>query len=288
MGDVQNTGEAPKDSVTLSKDMLYGGVIVVLSALLLVSVFTAGFGVIKAQQTICPVCGNSTGNPSGVTPQLPALPALTVGVGGLPAEGSASAAVTIVQFSDYQCPYCGRLYTGAEAQVKTTYIQTGKVKMYFRDFPLSFHPNAMPAAIAANCADAQGKFWQMHDKLFETQSAWSSLSDTATVFKGYASDLGLNADTFASCIDGKTPAAKITAGLSEAQTYGVGGTPASFIIVPKAKIDSQTIRDAVDGLNTQYGAGAISLYEDATSYTVLIGGAYPYTAFDAVLSKVSY
>lgn len=279
-----------KDNVTIGKDMLYGGAIVVLACLIMVSVFTQGFGLVKTPPTICPVC-NTTNTGNTTQPTQPAeqpLQQLTVAPGKMPVLGQASAPVTIVEFSDYQCPYCSRLCSGAEEQLKQTYVKQGKVKIYFRNFPLSFHQYSMPAAIAAECANAQGKFWEMHDKLFASQAAWSASSDAATVFKGYAVELGLNNATFTACFDGQTPAAAISADMADAQTYGVQGTPASFIIVPKAKISAKAMKDAVSALNAQYGAGALTLFENANDYTVLVPGAFPYEAFDGVLSKVTY
>jgi protein-disulfide isomerase len=270
--------------------MLYGGAIVVLACLLMVSVFTQGFGLVKAQPPACPVC-NSTqpAQPAQPTqPTQPTTPALTVGVGKLPMLGKASAPVTIVQFSDFQCPYCAKLYTGAETQVRTAYVDTGKVKMYFRDFPLGFHPNAMPAAIAASCAAEQGKFWEMHDKLFANQATWSGLPEANATFKAYANDIGLNSAAFAACYDTQKPQAAIAADEAEGQGYGVGGTPASFIIVPKSKISGTAMKAAVDALIAQYGAGTLTLYENANEYTVLIPGAFPYETFDGILSKVTY
>lgn len=90
--------------------------------------------------------------------------------------GQDSAALTIVEFSDFQCPYCKRLFDGAWVQLKKDYVDTGKVKVVFRDFPLyQIHKNAGAAALAGQCAKEQGKFWDMHDKLFTNQDEWSSL-----------------------------------------------------------------------------------------------------------------
>ena len=84
-------------------------------------------------------------------------------------QGDANAPVTIVEFSDFQCPYCGRNFEQTYPQIKKLYIDTGKVKYVMRDFPLNFHPEAQKAAEAAGCAEEQGKFWEMHDKLFSNQ-----------------------------------------------------------------------------------------------------------------------
>jgi protein-disulfide isomerase len=195
--------------------------------------------------------------------------------------------VAWVEFSDFQCPFCSKIYNDAEAQVKVNYIEKGKVKFYFRDYPLPFHPNAMPGANAARCADAQGKFWEMHDQLFTNQATWSGLSDAGDVFKGYAADIGLDNASFASCYDQSKYKDKITADSAQGSTYGVSGTPSNFLVIQKGKISEADVKAVVTSLNQQYGQG-IELFINDDSYVVLIPGAYPYATFDAVLSKVNY
>jgi len=96
----------------------------------------------------------------------------TVGVGNLPVKGNANAAVTLIEFSDYECPFCERHFTQTESQINKDYVDTGKVKFYYRDFPLSsIHPGAEKAAEAARCAGDQNKYWEYHDALFENQSS---------------------------------------------------------------------------------------------------------------------
>lgn len=97
---------------------------------------------------------------------------VTVGNGDLPPLGKDSAKVTMVEFSDYQCPFCGRHFTQAEPQIKKEYIDTGKVKFYYRDFPLSqIHQGAQKAAEAARCAGEQNQYWQYHDLVFQNQTS---------------------------------------------------------------------------------------------------------------------
>lgn len=87
--------------------------------------------------------------------------------GNLPVLGDENAPVTIVEFSDLECPFCEQFFSGAYPQIKKDYIDTGKVKMYFRHYPLPFHPMAKPAAVAVECANEQGKFWELHDRIFQ-------------------------------------------------------------------------------------------------------------------------
>lgn len=96
----------------------------------------------------------------------------TVGVGNLPAQGTDNAPVTLIEFSDYECPFCERHFTQTESQIKKDYIDTGKVKFYYRDYPLSqIHPGAQKAAEAARCGGDQDKYWQYHDALFQNRSS---------------------------------------------------------------------------------------------------------------------
>lgn len=95
---------------------------------------------------------------------------VTVEKGDLPISGNENAKVTLIEFSDYQCPFCARFFTQTEGQLKSEYIDTGKVKFYYRDFPLpQIHPGAQKAAEAARCAGDQNKYWQYHDSLFQNQ-----------------------------------------------------------------------------------------------------------------------
>ena len=94
---------------------------------------------------------------------------ITVSVDDDPVLGNAAAPVTMIEFSDFQCPFCLKFWQETFPQIKQTYIDTGKVKFVYRDFPLSFHPGAMPAAQAANCANEQGKYWEMNDLIFKKQ-----------------------------------------------------------------------------------------------------------------------
>ncbi|MGH6802187.1 MAG: DsbA family protein, partial [Methyloceanibacter sp.] len=133
-------------------------------------------------------------------PAPPAQPAQTiakVSVGRSPSLGTPDAPVTVIEFSDYQCPFCQRHFASTLPALKKEYIDTGKVRYVFRDFPLdSIHSLARKAAEAAHCAGEQGKYWEMHDTLFKNQRAL--MVDN---LKGFARDLGLNVDGFNSCLD---------------------------------------------------------------------------------------
>ncbi|MBS3155475.1 DsbA family protein [Candidatus Woesearchaeota archaeon] len=141
-----------------------------------------------------------------------------------PMEGNKNAPVTIVEFSDFQCPFCGKFYKEVFPEIETKYIKTGKVRLVFRDYPLGFHEFAQKASEAAECADEQGKFWQYHNKLFENQDALT-ISD----LKKYAESLNLDAKKFDSCLDSGKYVDEIKKDMDDAESYGVSGTPAFFI-----------------------------------------------------------
>ncbi len=139
-----------------------------------------------------------------------------------PAQGGpASAPVTIVEFSDFQCPFCARVLPTLE-QVKAKYGD--KVRIVFRQFPLGMHPQAQKAAEASLCADEQGKFWQMHDAMFQNQQQLAVEN-----LKAKATELGLNAEQFNSCLDSGKFANQVAADMKEGEAAGVTGTPAMFV-----------------------------------------------------------
>lgn len=143
--------------------------------------------------------------------------------------GSDDATVTLIEFTDYQCPFCSRHIEQTMPEIKKNYIDTGKIKYVVRDFPLSFHSNAHKAAEATECAGEQNKFWEMHDKLFEEQGSWSNLSDASSKFKEYAKSLGLNA-SFETCLDNGDMAGEVDADLAAGSAAGINGTPGFWII----------------------------------------------------------
>jgi protein-disulfide isomerase len=145
------------------------------------------------------------------------------------AEGDENAPVTLVEFTDYQCPFCKRHFDETAGQIETEYIKTGKVRWVIHDLPLSFHPNAHVAAEAARCAGDQDKYRQMHDKLFETQAVWSEVTDPAKTFSGYAKTLGMNTAIFDQCYTSGKYKQAVDDDLALAQSVGAGGTPTFYV-----------------------------------------------------------
>ena len=151
-------------------------------------------------------------------------PAAVIGADDDPAKGSKDVPVTVIEFSDFQCPYCARFFQQTLPQIEEKYIKTGEVRLVYRDFPLGFHQYAQKAAEASECADEQGKFWQYHDELFENQNALDIAS-----LKKYAEDLSLDTAKFNNCLDSGKMASEVQNDLNEGIKYGVSGTPTFFI-----------------------------------------------------------
>jgi len=292
-------GDESNNNITLSKDAVYGSVIVVLFGLFIMSVFTQGFGLVGAAPCECPEAEQQV--PDDTTelkdsddielgdaePAEEGLQQLTVDGGGRPFKGDEDAVVSLVHFSEFPCPYCSMFYANTEGELKTNYIDTGKMKFYFRDYIV--HPvPAVQAAQAARCAEAQGYYWEMHDKLFETRDTWVQVENVTPTFIGYAAELGLDNETFTTCFsDPEAYFDDIILDMEAGQNAGVGGTPSSFLVIPKSSVELSDLQAAVDSVNAEYGVD-LPIYENDNEYTIFIVGAYPYEAFDTILSTVSY
>jgi protein-disulfide isomerase len=140
-------------------------------------------------------------------------------------KGEKSAKVVVVEFSDYQCPFCARFVRDTIPQVETEYIKTGKIQYVFGDFPLeTIHPLAFKAAEAASCAADQGKYWEMHDELFANQKALKP-----TDLPEHANSIGLDKTKFQQCLDTGENASSIRKVMAQAAEAGVTGTPTLMV-----------------------------------------------------------
>ena len=159
----------------------------------------------------------------GVTTQLPYpdLPRFMVSADDDPFQGSDAAAITVVQFADYQCPYCGKAQETVDEVMKN---YEGKVKFVFRDFPLDFHENATPAAIAANCAIPQGKFWELHGAIMKDQKAITE-ADLVRL----ANEYKLDTTKWDACRKDPAQRDEVAKDEADGKAVGVTGTPAFFI-----------------------------------------------------------
>jgi protein-disulfide isomerase len=167
--------------------------------------------------------------------------------------GRADAPVTLVEFADYQCPFCKRFHTDAYAELKKNYIDTGKVRFVSRDLPLEFHPFALKAAEAARCAGDQNKYWELRDALYANAAPPSE-----DVIKKAAESLSLDAKGFQACLDSDKYKDDVQKDASEAAKLQISGTP-TFVLAKSAK-------DKLDG--------------------VRIVGAQPYASFDAAIQQM--
>ncbi len=143
---------------------------------------------------------------------------------GNPILGDLKAPVTIVEFTDYQCPFCRKFYLAAYKELKKEYVDTGKLRFVLRDLPLGFHQYAKPAAISAHCAGEQDKFWQMHDALFEGGGKFAPDD-----ILGYAKSIGLENTAFKTCLSSGRYNQGIEQDVKDASKAGITGTPA-FIV----------------------------------------------------------
>ena len=161
-------------------------------------------------------------------PAAPAAPSVPVDMELLldddAVKGDPDAPVTIIEWSEFECPYCARFYNQAYSQIIKEYVDTGKVKIVFRDYPLSFHKNAQKAAEAAECAGDQEKYYAMHDKLFE-----EGVVGGVDTFKKYAVDLGLDSTEFDNCLDSGKHAEEVAKDMAAGQAAGISGTPGFLI-----------------------------------------------------------
>ncbi len=178
----------------------------VLTAVLVVAVILASFWLGTVYDGTGPAVKKST---------------ITSKAGEDPSAGSADAKVKMVIFSDFQCPFCSRVVPTVK-QIEEAYGD--QVQITFRNFPLSFHQFAQKAAEAGECANVQGKFWEMHDKMFENQNAL-----TVEHLKSYAGQLGLDQAKFDACLDNGDMTAEVNRDFQDGTGLGVQGTPA-FII----------------------------------------------------------
>ena len=167
--------------------------------------------------------------------QLPTeqpIPPVKISADNDPIIGDPNAPITIIEFSDFQCPFCARFHVQTLPSIYEEYIDQGKVKLVFRDFPIqSIHPNALPASIAAECANDQDKFKEMHDKLFENQNNWNKEETTSalSMFVQYAEEIEIEKNEFESCLTSGKHINDIRKDLDDGREYGVTGTPGFFV-----------------------------------------------------------
>jgi protein-disulfide isomerase len=184
--------------------------------------------------TVTPFTARSINAPTGITPE------------GYAYKGNPDAAVTVVEYGDFQCPSCAAYATHQEAAFDQRYVETGKVRFIYHDFPLPQHDNAVIVAAAARAAGEQGKFWQMHDLLFARQRAWSTSNNIQPLLGSYAEAIGLERRAFDQALtSGKFVAALETA-RQQAGQRGVQATP-TFEVNGRL-VDASQLEAAIEAL----------------------------------------
>jgi len=182
-----------------------------------------------------------------------------VSIEGGAVKGDQNAKLTLVEFTDYQCPFCSRHFRDTMPKIVEEYVDTGKVKYVLREFPLeSIHPLAFKASEAALCAGEQGKYWEMHDRLFANQNALA-----VAQLPSHAEPAGLDAAKFKSCLDSGKFSAKIRKDLGDAQKAGATGTPTFFIGLTDPKSNE------VKAIRKIVGAQSFAAFKDA--FDTLLG-----------------
>lgn len=210
---------------------LTAGVLIVLSLL-------AGYGLTVLQVT--KLCGRvGPGQVIRINPwQTVHYPDRTPPIPGVgPTVGSSSATISVVEFTDYECPLCARFFTESLSHIQQDYIRTGKVRFEVRNFPITAaHPNATIAAEAASCALQQNKFWQMHDALFTHQDAWAQQADPLAAFQQFAADQHLDVAAFTTCVQTHQSQAALQRDVDDAKASAISGTPSFWVFGPNGQV----------------------------------------------------
>jgi protein-disulfide isomerase len=174
--------------------------------------------------------------------------------------GNPQAPVHIVEFADYECPACANYSVVTEPDVRSRIVDSGFANVTYFDFPLPMHKNTWWASHAAACAADQGKFWEMHDRIFAGQSDWNGLvtDDPVPILEGYAKGLGLNVGTWHSCVTNRVHQRDIEASKAEAERRHVQQTPTFYVgdRVFAGSVPYDQIRGAVDSARRAVPAGA--------------------------------
>jgi protein-disulfide isomerase len=183
--------------------------------------------------------------------------------------GNPNAPVQIMEFADYECPHCGEFATITEPDVRKRIVEAGLASYRFFDFPLPGFRNSLPASNAAACADDQGKFWEMHDRLFHSQPEWSSqvTNNPKKIFLRYAKDIGLDTDAWGKCYDEQRHLPRILANRQEGIRRNVQSTP-TFVIGSKmiaGAIPFDMLKAYVDSAAAQFAQQATARADSAGS-----------------------
>ena len=222
----------PSGIITMKKSAYYGLVVTAIVGIA-VGTFFVGYFVASFANTPDYVTRSQLEDLLSDTQPTVAIPQkLIISLDDDPMLGNPDAPVTVVEFSDFQCPFCSRFHQETLPLIVKNYVDSGQVNIVYRDFPIDrIHPNAKITHIAAECADEQGMFWQYHDILFERQSQWNKMDSESITNQvvEYAHLLSLDVDSFSECLRNPAIAAEVNADKADGTKYGATGTPAFFI-----------------------------------------------------------
>ncbi|MHA7733958.1 DsbA family protein [Nitrosopumilus sp. S6] len=197
----------------MKKPLVVGGIVAVV-----IAVFALTFDSTQTQM-------ENTDTDSSVSP----LSFSNLITSDTPLKGDPSAPITLIEFGDFQCPNCGRFARDTSPQIESSYVESGKVSMAFKHFPV-VGPDSKPAAMASQCANDQGMFWEFHDELYNNQghenSGWANRDN----LKQIASNMGLDTQSFDSCLDSNKYESLVESDLNLAKQIDFRGTP-SFLIL---------------------------------------------------------
>ena len=167
--------------------------------------------------------------PAGAAPAAAANDELVARADRGRIRGDSSSKIWLIVASDFECPYCKLWHDSTDATLRREYIDNGKVRLAFMNFPLRQHPHALPAAEAAMCASAQGKFWEMHDAIFASQDRWKSTRDATAIFESLAGDVGVDVPALRQCVASHRMRPMIQADYDKGVAAGVNATPFFFV-----------------------------------------------------------
>ncbi len=289
----ENELKPVQNSQKSSRELIYATFLLLLFGVLVYFFLTGGFGTVKGSETnVGTNINTNTSTNAGQTvekggagrAETGSLPQLSKSYSSsLPYLGHEAAGITVVEFGDYQCEFCTQFYSDTEKQVRENYINTQKVKFYYRDFPqTNIHDKAFIAAEAARCANEQGKFWEMHDMLYEKRNDWAiqQKSKASSEFTDYAKEIGLEGQKFSACMQGERYKNDINKDLAESEGIGIGGTPTFMVYIPK----DRTTRQKIESAKTK---PKDAIAQDDKNYIVIIEGYRTYHEFSRLLDVVN-
>jgi protein-disulfide isomerase len=167
--------------------------------------------------------------------------------------GVESAPIEVTEYSDFECSFCASFATVQMPVIREQLIATGKLRWRYRDFPLPTHRYSRFAALVAQCAGEQGKFWEMHDQLFEHHQWAQTGNDPRSLFRDFARAVGLDLDKYDACVDGQRYAGRIEASVQEGEAVGVRGTPSFYVNGrPFERSTSDDFKALVDSLTKKH------------------------------------